>query len=73
MGDGLPKPRDFKEASGGDVQTSRGRRADRLGGCARRVHVRGPENAPRSMNRRAASHCVCSSGLGHISAVFMRV
>jgi len=66
-----PAARFSKEASRGHVQTSRGRRMDRLGGCARLGHIRGPKkkNAPRSMNARPASHCVYSSGLGPVSAV----
>ena len=34
-----PAARFSKEASGGDVQASRGRQMDRLGGCARLGHI----------------------------------
>ena len=47
-----PRSSDFsKEASDGDVQTSRERRMDGWGGCARLGHI-SPENGGRAVNRR---------------------
>ena len=74
MGEGCPGREIFK---GG----LRRRRADvppgadgPLGGCSRLGHIRGSsedhQRPQMHLDRRAASHCVCSSGLRPISAVF---